>query len=185
MVLSPVENCYLNLQFFPDLFCFSTHQFSDMIVLKKMRLTIQFSGEIVIVSTDKYGKWLELYKEIGDIEVDLEVLKELQQINNGQVAMWLKIWNYGADHKHQSRQRDTTIRAPFRAIVKPSRAENVHFFNENQLNRTDGKRETGTAYKDGDHNNLAKKILIVGQIQLKYFQVWKKIALPGLQKGQC
>ena len=86
--------------------------------MKKLKKRVD-DGEIVVCQTDKSGKLavmsMELYLQAGlvhtkkDKEVGLETVREVEKICNGHTAMWLKIWNAGADWKHQDRMRETRI----------------------------------------------------------------------------
>ena len=83
-------------------------------LLKKVK-----NREIVICQTDKTGKLVvisfDLYMEMGavhtanDKEIDLGKVKELEEICNGHVSSWMKIFNYGVDWKHQARWRENRI----------------------------------------------------------------------------
>ena len=77
------------------------------------------NGEIVIVATDKSGKFAVMSRRayedsgkkhmMGDVKVGWDFLKEAQTRINGHVAMLAKIFKVGKSWDHQDRVRETII----------------------------------------------------------------------------
>ena len=77
------------------------------------------AGEVVIIETDKTGKFAILSREdymaagmvhtSKDEEVTEEYVKSNQRVLNGHCSLWLKIFNVGQDWMHQARHRETKI----------------------------------------------------------------------------
>ena len=75
------------------------------------------SGELIIIQTDKTGKFailtMEDYLAAGmvhaskDEEVTEDFVKSNQRVLNGHCSLWLKIFNVGQDWMHQARHRET------------------------------------------------------------------------------
>ena len=84
--------------------------------LKKLRKRIE-EGKLIVCQTDKSGRLcvmpMEMYMEAGevhsagDMEVDKEFVHNTQRRLNGNVSMWIKCLDMGADWKHQNRLRET------------------------------------------------------------------------------
>ena len=85
----------------------------------RLRLRLK-SGELVILHTDKSGKFAVMtmktsYIVAGDVhlegeeEITMEDLKKNQRQMNGHVSMLLKMFNTGGDWKHQARMRESMI----------------------------------------------------------------------------
>ena len=86
--------------------------------LKSLRTRVE-EGEIVVLPTDKTGKFAvmkrEDYEEAGlvhaqgDREVNWEEIKTAQREINGHVAMLIKVFNIGKDWDHVERIRETMM----------------------------------------------------------------------------
>ena len=106
--------------------------------LQKLRKRIK-EGELIVCMTDKSGKLsvmsIENYQKAGSVhtekdeEVDLNFVKNNQKEVNAHTAMWLKIWKYGANWKHEDRHRETKINqscsvSPLWLLMKDHKAWN-------------------------------------------------------------
>ena len=86
--------------------------------LKSLRKRVE-DGEIVVLPTDKTGKFAVMGREDyeqaglvhgkGDDEVGWEIIKMEQREINGHVAMLIKIFNIGESWGHVSRVRETML----------------------------------------------------------------------------
>ena len=69
------------------------------------------SGELIIIKTDKSGKFcivsVQDYLKLGEVhtskdrKVSREVAVETEKLLNGHSNSWCKIWSLGEDHKHE------------------------------------------------------------------------------------